>query len=299
MNANEKNPQKQYFCKKCDFTSRHNNDWMRHLSTTKHKRLTMLKMLKKKPVTYICKTCSKEYKHQSSLCRHKKTCKKRHIPVEKVEDESLSDPPSTLVVALLQELIQVQKENQEKQKELISIQKANKPVTQTQNNNISINVFLNEHCKDAINLTDFVENIKLTCADLLTTKKIGYADGISTIFIKNLHDLPVPRRPIHCADMKRLKFYIKDVNGWNHEKSGEKMEAAIDCVTRKQIQMLKEWQNDNPNYIHDPKLRDEWHAIVQSVMGGSTNKEQERNTKNIKKAIGEETILKEAITLKL
>ena len=122
MNANEKNPQKQYFCKKCDFTSRHNNDWMRHLSTTKHKRLTMLKMLKKKPVTYICKTCSKEYKHQSSLCRHKKTCKKRHIPVVKAEDESLSDPPSTLVVALLQELIQVQKENQEKQKEGLTSQ---------------------------------------------------------------------------------------------------------------------------------------------------------------------------------
>ena len=73
------------------------------------------------------------------------------------------------------------------------------------------------------------------------------------------------------------------------------MEAAIDSVKRKQIQMLKEWQDNNPNYIHDHKLRDEWHEIVQSVMGGSNNKERERNTKNIKKAIGEETILKEAI----
>ena len=295
MNANEKNPQKQYICKKCDYTSRHKNDWVRHLSTTKHKRLTKLTNANKK---FTCEICSKEYKHRSSLCRHKKICKKRQNFVVKDEKESQADPQSISVVALLQELIQVQKENQEKQKELISIQKANKPVTQTQNNNISINVFLNEHCKDAINLTDFVENIKLTCQDLLTTKEIGYAGGISTIFIKNLHDLPVPRRPIHCADMKRLKFYIKDVDGWNHEKSGEKMEAAIDCVTRKQIQMLKEWQNDNPNYIHDSKLRNEWHAIVQSVMGGSTNKEQERNTKHIKKAIGEETILKEEFPLK-
>ena len=294
MNANERETKKLYFCKKCDFTSRNKCDWTRHLSTTKHKKLIMLtKKLTKYSEIYTCETCSKEYKHRSSLCRHKKICKKRQHSVVEDNKGSQADPQAISVVALLQELIQVQKENQEKQKELISIQKTNKPITQ--NNNISINVFLNEHCKDAINLTDFVENIKLTCHDLLTTKEIGYAGGISTILIKNLHNLPVPRRPIHCADTKRLKFYIKDGDGWNHEKSGEKMEAAIDCVTRKQIQMLKEWQNDNPNYIHDSKLRNEWHEIVQSVMGGSNNKERERNTKNIKKAIGEETVLKEAI----
>ena len=129
-----------------------------------------------------CEICSKEYKHRSSLCRHKKKCNKHQHSVVQDEKGPVADPQSISVVALLQELIRVQKENQEKQKELISIQKTNKPITQ--NNNISIYVFLNEHCKDAINLTDFVENIKLTCQDLLTTTTLSRIEICSSKILK-------------------------------------------------------------------------------------------------------------------
>ena len=140
----------------------------------------------------------------------------------------------------------------------------------------------------------FVKNIKLTNQDLLNTKQVGYVGGISTIFIKNLNDLPVPKRPIHCSDTKRLKFYIKEEDGWNPA-TEDKVEEAIGRVTMKQIRMLEEWQNNNPNYIDDPILRHEWHDIVQNIMGGASDTERIKNRKNIKRTIGEEISLREAI----
>ena len=286
-NANEKEQKVApiFYCKFCDYTSSRKNNMDKHFTTTKHKMLTNANEKEQKVAkVFVCESCSKEYKHKSSLCRHKTKCAKRQtqfpLVVEGTKNMKVDKSPTIIALCnVLQELIKVQKET--------------KVIQNTQN--ISINVFLNEHCKDAINLKDFVENLKLTDNDLLKTKELGYVGGISNIFIKNLNDLPIPKRPIHCADTKRLKFYIKDKDGWNHKNSEEKMEDAIHKVTMKQIRTLEEWQNNNPNYMNDPKLRDEWHAIVQQIMGASNDKERERNKKYIKKAIGEETVLKEAI----
>jgi hypothetical protein len=149
-------------------------------------------------------------------------------------------------------------------KELISTTR--EMVPKVGNNNISINVFLNKHCKDAMNLTDFVDQIRVSLTDLMKTHKEGYVDGISNIFIKNLNDLSTLERPIHCCDKKRLKFYVKDDNRWEKD-GGDKMKKAIGKVAIKQIRAIKEWELNNPGYLEDDILMNEWRTMIQTTMG--------------------------------
>ena len=179
-------------------------------------------------------------------------------------------------------------------KELVATNKEPKVINNTNTQNISINMFLNHHCKEAMCLTDFVDNLKLTIKDLLKTKELGYAGGISNIFIKNLSGIPSIKRPIHCSDTKRLQFYVKEQNGWNKD-SGKKVGKAIEDVTIKQIKILQEWEKENPNYLENPQLIHTWNLLVHNIMSGASIEERERNKKNIKKKVGETIIIKEAI----
>ena len=159
------------------------------------------------------------------------------------------------------------------------------------NNNVSINVFLNETCKDAMNLTDFVARIRVTLEDLMKTREIGYVDGISNILIKNLEDLPSTERPFHCSDTKRLKFYVKNENKWDKD-NDNKMGQAIHEVAMKQIKKIKDWEIKHPNYLEDDKLLHEWQELIRNTMDGLTAEDHE---KDIKKNVGVNVILKDAI----
>ena len=116
---------------------------------------------------------------------------------------------------------------------------------------MNINIYLNEHCKNAMNLTDFVENVKVSLEDLLYTKNHGYVKGISNIFVKQLKDMEPTQRPIHCSDKKRLQFYVKDDNKWEKDNSNEKIDKSIDKITKKQILAIKLWEKEHPNYLED------------------------------------------------
>ena len=144
------------------------------------------------------------------------------------------------------------------------------------NNKISINVFLNEHCKDAMNLTDFVDKIKISIEDLMYTKEKGYAEGISNIFIKHLTDMKPTERPFHCSDKKRLQFYVKNEDKWGKDRKNEKIEKTIQSISVKQIKHLKEWENQHPGYLDDDDLTEEWRSMIQKMMGGceATNKDK-------------------------
>ena len=162
------------------------------------------------------------------------------------------------------------------------------------NNNVSINVFLNEHCKNAMNLTDFVDKIRITLDDLIKTRQFGYVNGISNIFIRNLRDLSDVERPIHCSDQKRLKFYIKDNNRW--EKDGAaKMKKAIGKVAIKQVRAIKEWEESHPGYLEDEDLMDQWRQMIQTTMGGISENDRERDEKEICRNVGTNVILKDAL----
>ena len=269
-----------FYCKKCDYASRNRYNYKKHLLTTKHKMLTNAnKKLPKVARPYSCEVCGKKYMHRSSFSRHQKSC----ISASMEELISATDSPADLsnnevIIDLL--------------KEVIKYNKHPKTINNTQN--ISINMFLNEHCKDAMNLSDFIDKIQPTLTDLIRTKELGYVGGISNILIKNLNELPSIKRPIHCSDMKRLKFYVKDKDGWNKD-TNQKVDKVIDNVTTKQIKMLREWEAKNPDYLLDPELLHTWNLLVHNIMGGANDDDLEKNKKNIKKKIGEEITLKGAM----
>jgi len=137
-------------------------------------------------------------------------------------------------------------------------------------NNMTINVFLNEQCKDALNLTDFVENIKVTLEDLQYTKDNGFVNGVTNIITKQLQDLKPTERPIHCSDKKRLQFYVKDDNKWEKDVDNKKLDDALLDVKLKLPKSLTEWENMNPSYKKDPKLMDEWMNIMAGISEGDT-----------------------------
>ena len=137
-------------------------------------------------------------------------------------------------------------------------------------NNMTINVFLNEQCKNALNLTDFVENIKVTLEDLQYTKDNGFINGVTNIITKQLQDLKPTERPIHCSDKKRLQFYVKDDDKWEKDVDNKKLDETIRDVKLKLPKSLTEWEKMNPSYKKDPKLMDEWMNIMAGISGGDT-----------------------------
>jgi hypothetical protein len=151
-------------------------------------------------------------------------------------------------------------------------------------NNISVNMYLNQNCKNAMSLTDFVENIKMSLQDLDYTKENGYVKGIANVFLNQLKDLSPTERPIHCSDTKRLKFYVKDENNWVAENSDNKIEDTIKNIQSEHVKKLGEWEDLHPNFEEDPKLLNEWQSTLENISGG-TKKELTRNQTKIKKEI--------------
>jgi len=135
-------------------------------------------------------------------------------------------------------------------------------------NNMTINVFLNEQCKNALNLTDFVQNIQVTLEDLQYTKDNGFVDGVTNIITKQLKDLKPTERPIHCSDKKRLQFYVKDDDKWEKDVDNKKLDETIRDVKLKLPKSLTEWEKMNPSYKKDPKLMDEWMNIMAGISEG-------------------------------
>ena len=162
-------------------------------------------------------------------------------------------------------------------------------------NNISINMYLNEKCKNAMNLEDFVRNITVSLQDLDYSKQNGYAKGITNIFMKQLADLEPTERPIHCSDKKRLQFYVKDDNKWEKDKNNIKLTSSIKCVGMEQVKKMSEWEKDHPNYMNNPKELKVWQTMLESVSGGINKDEIQKNEHKIKKELGKVVDIKEEL----
>tara|TARA_Y100000310_G_C20545214_1_gene745250 strand:- start:22 stop:942 length:921 start_codon:yes stop_codon:yes gene_type:complete len=268
-NKNEQKRAQKFLCSKCEYITTRKNNWSRHLASTKHKMLTNANKNEQKRARIFACECGKEYSHYSSLSRHKKGCVGEEEKGEYLEN-------------IYNELVKMNDKTSVK--------------NQTINNNqkISINVFLNEYCTNAMNLKDFVHQLNVTLEDLDMTQKLGYVDGISNIFIKNLKELPTIQRPIHCSDSKRGQFFIKDEDKWGKE-NGEKLEKVIDMMQIMQIKTLKNWEKKNPNYLKDEYLLMRWNEMVHNIMGSDQNEERNKNKKIILKNVGEEIPIKEAM----
>lgn len=275
-----------YYCKMCDYSCSRKFLWNQHIETKKHNSKKMLIDANEiKPNNILC-ICGKSYKHQSSYSRHIKNC--LHV-----KDEKEGTSKKLAVIPMdnmnVQELLKgILQENKALRNEI-------KKIKVTTNNNININVFLNEHCKHAMNLTDFVNNINLTIEDLEYSGRHGYVEGVSQILLKNLTDIDPLERPLHCCDTKRLKFYVKDNDGWDRDSNNEKLDRSIDNIGLKQHAILKEWEKNNPNYEKNKDKLDEYFSIVRSLMGGGDKSEVIQNKNKIIKNVSNDLKIKDVL----
>jgi hypothetical protein len=303
MNPNKKTPKKpqDYLCYFCDFKCYKKGDYNKHILTNKHKNLTNPN--KKTPdhaiKLYTCKWCDKNYKHMSTLSAHKKKCiSKIHCENndEFLEENGYIDGINIQDKDAL--LLHLLKQNGELQKSLIALSKE-KTITNNNNNTIShnktfnLNLFLNETCKDALNIQDFVSSIKVSLDDLENTGRKGYIEGVSNIILKNLKNLGQYERPIHCSDQKREVLYIKDDNQWIKE-SEEKpiLTKAIKSIANENMKKIKEWKDLNPDCInYDSQKNNLYLKIVSNSMNGISEDESKKNLERIISCVAKETII--------
>jgi len=272
----EQKGQIEYVCEKCHFTCFKKYSYDRHLLTRKHKEVTFGDDLGTKKEqngqitnnTYCCLNCDKTYFSRNGLWLHKKKCS---IVPQKLDDDMLVK----MVLDVVKSSSEMQKQNNELQKQVLDIFK-NGTMSNSHNHNnnnktFNLQFFLNETCKDAVNIMDFVKDIKINVADLEDVGKLGYVNGISNIIIKNLKEMDVSKRPVHCSDIKREVLYIKDQDKWEKEDNDkDKFRYAIKHIAHKNIQMIPEWKKENPEYkLNDGYSNDQFMQLVMESMGGS------------------------------
>ncbi len=297
MNPNFFTPKNaaKFECLECDFKCCKQSDWNRHVSTDKHKRLTNPNDFTPKNAEkeYSCQ-CGKKYKHMSSLCAHKKKCSgdTQYIDGINIKDKD------ALVLHLL-------KQNGELQNKLIELSKEKSITNNTSNTNntnnsnnttnnaFNLNFFLNETCKDAMNITDFVSSIKLNLEDLETTGRQGYIEGISKIIIKNLNNLEQCFRPLHCSDYKREVIYIKDNDKWEKETNDKPiLTKAIKTIANENIKQIQNWKEKYPDCADaGSKKNNLYLKIVSNSMNGLTKEEGEKNINKIISNVAKETVI--------
>jgi hypothetical protein len=277
--------------------------------------------------------CGKNYQFKSGLCKHKKkgiTLKchnlKKDTPiyitikkgtpvfenspeeVDKVKNNEkikMLEGELSEIKSVLKDFIVASTNNNATQTEIISkyaknmdkmsnIMVDNKTVNITNNQNVTINVFLNEQCKDAMNLTDWIENIKVTLEDLQYTKDNGFVNGVTNIISKQLQDLKPTERPIHCSDKKRLHFYVKDNDEWTKDVDNKKLDSTITHIKLKQSKSITEWEELHPTYRKDAQLLDEWCSILAGITEGDTGNALKEKV-SLKRKIASYIEIKEAM----
>jgi hypothetical protein len=261
----------------------------KHLNTYTYLQNDLQKIAQVAGKNYACE-CGKKYKHRQSMYTHKKKCdyKKSNISEVKGVDDN------NMLTSLILEVV---KSNNELQKQVIELskEKTNTFINHTNSHNktFNLNVFLNETCKDAMNIMDFVETVKVKLCDLENVGLLGYVDGITNIIVKNLKELDIDKRPLHCSDIKREILYIKDNNQWMKENTDkEKIKMAIKHIAHKNIQMIPEWKEENPEYKYDDgKVNDKYLKIVMRSMGGSDHKEDDLFQEKIISKIAKEVTI--------
>ena len=291
---NPKTPNK-FLCEFCDFITSNKKDYNRHILTLKHKNLqNPIKKTQKNPTSFSC-VCGKIYKHSSTYYAHKKNC---NNDILDDDNEIIS-----LILDVVKSNSELQKQNQEFQQQMMeTFQEVckNNNTTNINNNTVNSNnktfnlqVFLNEQCKDAMNIMEFVDTIKLDLSDAESVRKLGYVNGISNIIIKHLKALDVHMRPVHCTDLKRETVYVKYQDVWEKEGDDNKlMRKAIKHVAVKNYNAADIFKELHPDCMNwDSKHGDHFALLRIEALGGKGNINiYDSHTKIIKKIAKEVTI---------
>lgn len=290
-----------FTCEKCDYTTGRRSSYTKHLSTASHIQLTFGDTLGDAvscKIQYCCGNCTKIYNSRNGLWKHKKKCliSNSHDENETDDYDDLPDiqDKDALILYLL-------KQNGELQKSLIELSKEksitgdNSHNTNTNSHNKTFNLqfFLNETCKDALNITDFVSSIKPTLEQLEYTGRQGYIAGISNIIVNKLNNLKECIRPIHCCDHKREILYVKDNDKWEKEDEEKPiLTNAIKVIANENIKNIKEWRDAHPNCTDSESQKNNLYLkIVSNSMCGLDKEETNRNMNKIISNIAKETII--------
>ena len=286
-----------FVCEKCDFKCSKESNYKIHTETNKHKMLIDAnnKMPKNESNTVIC-ICGKKYNHHSSFSRHKRTCIKikthvstsvtkeddsnttNHVSISNDNNDKLiySPNPSYSIPNKDELLLKLIKDNDEmmkiikgQQEQINSIIPKIGNITNnnntTMNNNFNLNVFLNEQCKDALNISDFIDSLKITLEDLLFSKTNGISRGITDVLIKGLKELDIHKRPIHCTDIKRDTMYIKDEDKWQKDENHDMMKNTIVKIADMERTALQQWAIDNPDWMETEKKQIKYLTMMRSI----------------------------------
>jgi len=290
MFGNDFSPKKliKYSCEKCLFNTCNKNDYHRHTLTKKHliNEFQSLSIHNTQKTSYICK-CGKIYKDYSGLWRHKKICNFNN------EEKDILDSNQNNEFQELKEIMKyLMKENSEMKNMIMEVIKNgthNTTNTHTNSHNKTFNLqfFLNETCKDAMNIMEFVDSVNLQLSDFENVGKLGYIDGISNIIIKNLNALDITQRPVHCADSKREIIYIKDDNKWEKEDiTKKKIRKVIKRVADKNARLILKFREKYPEYNKSSSfVSDQYNKLIIEAMGGSGDNDIEKEDKIIKNVV--------------
>ena len=263
-------PAKKFICENCDFVCSKKSDYERHILTRKHTNDD--KKEQKIAEKNVC-ICGKSFKYRQGLFVHRKTCisYEKNVTTDGVvlETEINKKIDSTTDKELKELVKELIKQNGELVKTINEIvpKIGNTNITNNNNNNNSfnLNVFLNEQCKDALNISDFIDSLKITLEDLLFSKTNGISRGITDVMIKGLKDLDIHKRPIHCTDIKRDIMYIKDENKWSKDDNHDMMKNTIVKIADKERTALQQWAIDNPDWMDTERKQLEYLTMMRSI----------------------------------
>lgn len=261
-----------FYCEKCQYSTTNKQSYDRHIIAGKHDGKEILR--------YICE-CGKKYKHRQSLYNHKRKC-------ELIIDEVIEDENIQITPRMFYNLIE---QNNELHKKIMEIASSNGDTfiinNAGNNTTFNLNFFLNDKCKNAINMSEFVNSCKIELSDLEETGELGYVEGISRILIKNLEELGLDLRPMHCSDIKREVLYIKDNDVWVKETNNqEKIKNVIREISNKNFKQIYEWQKINPDFSNpQSRVSDRYQKLLYNILPGITQEEQMENINKILKNV--------------
>ena len=277
-----------FYCKNCDYGTSKKSSYDDHLLSAKHQKRRFGDVLETNANTilpkfcsskFACEKCNKQYASRNGLWKHKQNCKTKEDSPENKKDE-ITD--KELMLALIKDSSEIKNMIMEVFKNGTTNHSHN-TTTNSHNKAFNLNFFLNETCKDAMNIMDFVDSIKVQLSDLERVGELGYVEGISNIIVKNLKDLDVTQRPVHCTDKKRETMYIKDENKWEKDEERLKLHKVIRKVTCKNQNLITDYKKEHPDYNkYHSKISDQYNKIVVESMGGPGDNDFEKEEKIIK-----------------
>lgn len=323
---------KEYYCEKCDYITNKEFNFNKHIMTAKHLQLIneekVSKSSNKNIQKNVCKTCCKEFKTRSGLWRHDKKCiiieKEQEIEISSeneseeeleydIENESDNDnktnnetsiPPELtdkqVISLLVQQNMKLVQDNNEFKSMVMEVIKngthnTNNNTTHTNSHNktFNLNIFLNEQCKDAVNMSDFVDSLIIELADLEKTGRTNFVEGISNLILKNLRALDHNKRPIHCSDLKRETLYIKDNDKWERESDDKlRVKNIIRGIANENIKKIADWTKKYPDCrLADSRKNDLYLNIVMNSMCGGSPEETQKNLNDIIRNIAKEVVI--------